>query len=50
MAKISKRQQAIRQKFEKTKVYSLTEAIAILKECATRTIDSSHHVIYFATF
>ncbi len=35
MAKISKRQQAIRQKFEKTKVYSLTEAIAILKECAT---------------
>jgi large subunit ribosomal protein L1 len=35
MAKLSKRQQAIRQKFEKSKIYTLSEAIAILKECAT---------------
>ena len=35
MAKLSKRQRAIREKVDADKVYSLEAAVALLKECAT---------------
>ena len=41
MAKVSKRVQAIRAKIDRTRVYSLEEALALVKELATAKFDES---------
>ena len=41
MAKVSKRVQAIRAKVDRTRVYSLEEALALVKELATAKFDES---------
>jgi large subunit ribosomal protein L1 len=41
MAKISKRNQALRAKVDRNKVYPVTEALALIKECATARFDES---------
>src|ERR1043165_651176 len=41
MAKLTKRQQALQGKVESTKLYALTEAINLVKECATAKFDEA---------
>ncbi|HRD35727.1 MAG TPA: 50S ribosomal protein L1 [Rhodocyclaceae bacterium] len=41
MAKISKRVAALRSKVDRTKVYALADALAIVKDCATAKFDES---------
>ena len=41
MAKLSKRQQALRAKVDRTRLYPVTEALAIIKETATARFDES---------
>ena len=41
MAKLSKRVQAVRAKVDRTRVYPLTDALALVKECAVAKFDES---------
>jgi len=41
MAKISKRVQALRAKVDRNRVYPVTEALSLIKECATAKFDES---------
>ena len=41
MAKVSKRVQAFREKVDRTKAYALSDALALLKECATAKFNES---------
>ena len=41
MAKLSKRVQAVRAKVDRTRVYALTDALALVKECAVAKFDES---------
>ena len=41
MAKLSKRVQALRAKVDRNKVYPLTDALSLVKECATAKFDES---------
>ena len=41
MAKLTKKQKALQGKVESTKLYPLTDALAIVKECATAKFDES---------
>lgn len=41
MAKISKRKQALRAKIDRNKAYPLTDALALVKECANAKFDES---------
>lgn len=41
MAKLTKKQKALQGKVDSTKLYPLTEALAIVKECATAKFDES---------
>lgn len=41
MAKISKRMAAVEQKIDRTKLYPVTEALSLVKECATAKFDES---------
>lgn len=46
MAKISKRAQALRAKVDRSKVYPVAEALALVKECATAKFDESIDVAF----
>ncbi len=41
MAKLSKRMAAVSQKIDRTKLYPITEALTLVKECATAKFDES---------
>ena len=41
MAKLSKRVQALRAKIDRSKAYALTDALNLVKECATAKFDES---------
>lgn len=41
MAKLTKRQKELRAKFDKSKVYSVEEAVQILKDCASKNFNES---------